>query len=131
MKEIDIRTCTLEEIRDYEFSATFDLTAYREKTEKPKDHIHGFVTWFDVTFESNRPESAEIEPVVLSTSPMETVPTHWQQDCFLMGEIIPISDITEIPCSLKAIQHKQWRRHYEVSFSFVIGREQYSKDFVL
>jgi type I protein arginine methyltransferase len=131
MKEINIRTCSLEDIRDYEFNATFDLVPYREKTKTPKDHIHGFITWFDVTFDSNRPESAEVEPVILSTSPFESVPTHWQQDCFLMGEKIPISDATEIPCSLKAIQHKQWRRHYEVSFNFSVGRAQYAKEFVL
>lgn len=130
-KEIDIASCSLEDIRDYEFSTAFDLDKYRSSTDKPKDHIHGFVTWFDVTFDSNRPESAELDPVVLSTSPFEAVPTHWQQDCFLSGERISIEGVDAVSCNIKAVQHRQWRRHYEVSFTFGVGSHTYSKEFVL
>lgn len=131
MKEIDIKTCSLEDIREFDYSTTFDVKKYRESSKTPKDHIHGFVTWFDVTFVSNWPECAEVDPVVLSTSPFESPATHWQQDCFLMGERISIGDINEIECTMQARQHRQWHRHYEVAFKFVVGDHQYSKDFVL
>lgn len=141
MKEIDIKTVTLEEIREFEYDFKFDLSKYHRSDlegefeqdgityKKKKDHIHGFVTWFDVTFESH--QAPEAGTVVLSTSPFESPATHWQQDCFIMGEKISVEGIDEIHGTLRAHQHRQWRRHYEVSIGVTIGTHHYEKDFVL
>ena len=107
--EVDINTVTKEELN---FTSSFALTAARN------DYAHGFLLYFDVTFQCGH------KPIGFSTAPSNQY-THWKQTTFYLREDLIMCEGETVEgvfsCSRNATNHREL--DIRISYSFT-GKHQ-------
>jgi protein arginine N-methyltransferase 1 len=101
-KQIDIATVTKE---DLAFKAPFKIVANRQ------DHIHGFISWFDILFSHCH------KPVHFSTGPHAKY-THWKQTVFYTPETLAINQGESIEGEIECVPNKINPRNLDITIDF-------------
>eukprot|EP01117_Protostelium_nocturnum_P007420 TRINITY_DN2656_c0_g1_i1.p1 TRINITY_DN2656_c0_g1~~TRINITY_DN2656_c0_g1_i1.p1 ORF type:complete len:490 (+),score=147.82 TRINITY_DN2656_c0_g1_i1:71-1540(+) len=107
------------QFKDYDLKSITPTEPYEKTTvpfeftiEKSCD-LHGFVSWFDVTFDGN------FGRVVLSCSP-DSPSTHWNQQQFLLDEPVAVTEGQVVRGELEYRRNRLYKRHLIVEFSFQV-----------
>merc|ERR1711935_191622 len=99
---IDITTCTK---ADLEFEATFKIASLYN------DHMHAFVSWFDVEF------SHLANPTSFETGPQHRY-THWKQTVFYTRDALPINSREEVTGKFVCSLNKKNPRDLDITIDF-------------
>ena len=104
------------------------------KTGDPIE-FHGFVLWFDCVFgDAGQVEretsdastsSSGSSDVVLSTKP--GIRTHWEQDVCMFPDLAPCCEGDFISGIVQMKRNDDWKRHYDLEWSFRVGSTEIYK----
>ncbi|KAL5489484.1 hypothetical protein EMCRGX_G018578 [Ephydatia muelleri] len=123
---LDTKTLTVANLELIQSNFRFEVTK--------SGIMHGFGSWFDVTFGSI-PEGYKYSPVVLSTSPRYPL-THWKQALLMLNTPLHVTKGDHIEGDIILTRNKVWRRHLRVRLKYKhsgvgVCSEKMSKEFLL
>ncbi|KAL5489482.1 hypothetical protein EMCRGX_G018576 [Ephydatia muelleri] len=123
---LDTKTVTVANLELIQSNFRFEVTK--------SGIMHGFGSWFDVTFGSI-PEGYKYSPVVLSTSPRYPL-THWKQALLMLNTPLHVTKGDHIEGDITLTRNKVWRRHLRLRLKYKhsgvgVCSEEMSKEFLL
>jgi len=110
IKEIDILTCTLDNVKSVEAEFRMKVTSQTK--------LCGFAGWFDVVFRGS-PQNPTPSVITLSTSPFIGY-THWGQQCFLLHPPHRVKKDDVIEGNIKVVRRKDNQRLLNIQITHTI-----------
>ena len=117
LKEYDLHTVTLEEMKDLD--TNFNLRVLEAGPTGPSE-VGAFCGWFDVSFNGSAANPTETK-VELTTAPDANGATHWGQQAFFLSPTINASDGGVISGRLQLKRKQENQRLYDLRLSWQQG----------
>lgn len=122
LKEFDLNTCTLKDIKVLNESFSLKIERPRgEPSASGEVHVAGFCGWFDVHFRGSK-ETPATTDVELTTAPDPNGATHWGQRCFWLYPGAVVSPGDSLNGEMHMQRNKENHRLMNVVFKFSNNR---------